>query len=86
MKKGLLLIICVILLFGCSNTLVSEFAVVKKVNKNSIVVENLGGQTTEVAISPTTDFTFEENKEYFFKYEIHKGKKAVLISAESSED
>lgn len=86
MKKILLLIISAIILFGCSNTLVAEFAVVNEVNKNSIVIENWGGKTTEIVISPTTDFNIEENKEYFFNYEILKSKKAVLISVESSGD
>lgn len=80
----LLLFITAIFLFGCSNTIVAEFAIVNEVNESSIVIENWGGKTTELVISPTNDFTFEENKEYFFKYEILKSKKAVLISAESS--
>ncbi|WP_238600715.1 glycosyl transferase [Metasolibacillus meyeri] len=82
MKKILLLIISAIFLFGCGNTIVAEIATVNEVNKNSIVIENLGGKTTEIVISSTDDFTFEENKEYFFKYEILKSKKAVLISVE----
>lgn len=83
MKKILLLLsVSTIFLFGCSNTIVAEFAIVNEVNKNSIVIENSGGQTTEIAISPTNDFTFEENKEYFFQYEVFKNKKAVLISVE----
>lgn len=81
MKKILLLLsISAILLFGCSNTMVAEFAIVKEVNNNSIVIENSIGKTTEIVIS--SDYTFEENKEYFFNYEIHNNKKAVLISVE----
>jgi PBP1b-binding outer membrane lipoprotein LpoB len=86
LKKILLLIISAIFLFGCSNPMVAGFAIVKEVNKNSIVVENWGGQTTEIDISSTNDFTFEENKEYYIRYEILKNKKAVLISVESSEN
>lgn len=85
MKKVLLLIISAIFLFGCSNPMVAEFAIVNEVNKNSIVIVNWGGKTTEIDTSSTNDFTFEENKEYYFRYEILKNKKAVLISAESSE-
>ncbi|MEG0258333.1 MAG: glycosyl transferase [Lysinibacillus sp.] len=84
LKNILLLIISAIFLFGCSNTIVAEFAIVNEVNKDSIVIENWGGKTTEIVIPPTNDFTFEENKEYFFEYEIFKSKKAVLISVESS--
>lgn len=88
MKKILLLfIVSTISLFGCSsNTLVAEFAIVKEVNENSIVIENWGGETTEIVISPTNDFTFEVNKEYFLNYEVYRSKKAVLISAESSDN
>ena len=83
MKKILsLLIVSIIFLFGCSNTLVAEFAIVKEVNKDSIVIENWGGKTTEIVISPTNDFTFEVDKEYFFKYEVYRSKKAVLVSVE----
>ena len=83
MKKILLLlIVSVIFLFGCSNTLVAEVAIVKEVNENSIVIENWGGETTEIVISPTNDFTFEVNKEYFFNYEVYRSKKAVLVSVE----
>lgn len=73
-------------MFGCSKPMVAEVAVVNEVKKNSIIIENWGGEITEVDISSTNDFTFEENKEYYFRYEIHKNKKAVLISAESSEN
>ncbi|MFC5589243.1 glycosyl transferase [Sporosarcina soli] len=73
-------------MFGSSNTTVAEFAIVNEVNKNSIVIENWGGEITEIDISSTNDFTFEENKDYFISYEILKNKKAVLISAETSEN
>lgn len=86
MRKVLLLIISTIFLFGCSNPMVAGFAIVNEVNKNSIVIENWGGEITEIDISSTNDFTFEENKEYYFRYEILKNKKAVLISVESSEN
>jgi len=81
-----LLLVCTIFWFGFSNTTVAEFATINEVNKNSIVIVNSIGKTTELAISPTTDFTFEENKEYFFKYEVLKSKKAILISVENIED
>lgn len=85
MKKILLLlIVSTILLFGCSNTLIAEFAIVKELNEYSIVIENWGGETTEIVISSTNDFTFEVNKEYFFNYEVNRRNKAVLISVESS--
>lgn len=83
LKKILLLIISAILLFGCSNTITVEFATVNEINKNSIVIENSGGIITKLEIPPTKDFTFEENNEYFFRYEVLKSKKAVLISVES---
>ena len=82
MKKILLLIVSTMFLFGCSNTLVAEIAVVKEVNEHSIVIENWSGETTELVISPKNDFTFEVDKEYFFNYEISRSKKAVFISAE----
>ncbi|MBL3728340.1 glycosyl transferase [Lysinibacillus sp. HST-98] len=85
-KILLLLIVSTIFLFGCSNTIVAELAIVNEVNKNSIVIENLSGKTAEIAISPTNDFIFEENEEYFFRYEVLKSKKAVLISVESIEN
>lgn len=78
-----LLILSTIILFGCSNTIVAEFAKVKKVNENSIVIEDWGGETNEIILSPTNDFTFEVNKEYFFRYEVYRSNKSVLISVES---
>ena len=87
LKKIQVLIVSTIFLFGCSsNTLVAEFAIVKEVNENSIVIENWGGETTEIVNSPSNDFTFEVNKEYFFNYEIYRSKKSVLISVESSDN
>ena len=77
-----LLTVFIIFLFGCSNTLVAEFAIVREVNKNTIVIENWGGETTEIVISPTNNFTFEVDKEYFFNYEVYRSKKAVLVSVE----
>lgn len=85
MKKILILIISAMFLFGC-NTIVAEFAVVNEVKENSIVIVNSIGNTTEIVISPDNDFTFEVNKEYFFKYEIINSKKTVLISVESNGD
>ena len=86
LKKLLFLVISAIFLFGCSNTLTAEFAIVNEVNKNSIVIENSGGRTTKIEIPSTNDITIEENNEYFFRYEVLKSKKAVLISVESIED
>lgn len=91
MKKKLVLLLLLLLIvftifwFNFSNTTVAEFATVNEVNKNSIVIVNSIGKTTEIVISPTNDFTFEKNKEYFFKYEVFKNKKAILISVESIE-
>lgn len=88
MKKLLLLLIVpVIIWFGCSTTVIAEFAVVKEIKENSIIIENWGGETKEIAIPKNHDYSFESfevEKEYFFNYEI-KSKKAVLISAEPNE-
>lgn len=83
-KIFLILIASTIFLFGCSNTLVAEFAIVKEVNEYSIVVENWGGETTEIVIPPANDVTFKKDKEYFINYEVDRSKKAVLVSAELS--
>ncbi|MER1989577.1 MAG: glycosyl transferase [Solibacillus isronensis] len=86
MKKLLLLfIVPVIIWFGCSTTVIAEFAVVKEIKENSIIIENWGGETKEIAIPKNHDYSFELEKEYFFNYEIKKSKKAVLISAEPNE-
>ena len=83
MKKLLLLLIVpVIIWFGCSNTVVAEFATVKEFKENSIIIQNWGGETKEIVIPKTNDYSFEVEKEYFFNYEVKKSKKAVLISAE----
>lgn len=81
-KLLLLLIISIIVSFGCSNTIVAEFAIVKEIKENSIVIEDWGGETKEIVVPETNDYTFQINKEYFFNYEVKKSKKGVLISAE----
>lgn len=83
MKKLLLLLIIPnIVSFGYSNTIVAEFAIVKEIKENSIVIEDWGGETKEIIVPETNDYTFQINKEYFFNYEVMKSKKVVLISAE----
>ncbi|MGA4518445.1 glycosyl transferase [Solibacillus silvestris] len=81
-KLLLLLIIPIIVSFGYSNTIVAEFAIVKEIKENSIVIEDWGGETKEIIVPETNDYTFQINKEYFFNYEVKKSKKVVLISAE----
>ncbi|MFL0583792.1 glycosyl transferase [Solibacillus silvestris] len=81
-KLLLLLIIPIIVSFGCSNTIVAEFTLVKEIKENSIVIEDWGGETKEIVVPETNDYTFQINKEYFFNYEVKKSKKDVLISAE----
>lgn len=44
-KLLLLLIIPIIVSFGYSNTIVAEFAIVKEIKENSIVIEDCGGET-----------------------------------------
>lgn len=85
MKRLILLITTVILLVGCDNSLTAEFATVKEVNENSIVIVNYSGNTTKLEIPHTINYSFEENKDYFFRYEHHR-KKTVLISVESIGD
>lgn len=73
----------VILLCGCGNSMTAEFATVHEVDENSIVIVNWSGKTTKLEIPHTIDYSFEQDKEYFFRYE-HNSKKSVLISAEST--
>lgn len=85
MRRIVGLITIVLLLYGCSKTLTAEFAIVKEVNEDSIVIVNHSGITTKLEIPDTVDYTFEENKEYFFRFK-HNHKKAVLFTAESNGD
>lgn len=83
MKKLLLLLIVpIIIWFGCNNTTVAEFAIVKEIKDNSIIIEDWGGETKEIVNPKTYNYSYEINKEYFFIYEVKRSNKAVLISAE----
>lgn len=81
--RKLLIIILVVFLSGCGNTLVVEFARVNEINENSIIIENGGGEITKIEVPSDYDFTFKKNTEYFFRYEILHSNKAVLVNAET---
>ncbi|WP_153731818.1 hypothetical protein [Sporosarcina obsidiansis] len=84
--RKLLIILLVVFLSGCGNTLVVEFARVNEINENSITIENEGGEITDIEVSSDYDFTFFKNTVYFFRYEILHSNKAVLINVETIEN